>query len=214
MTHIAHPYSLRLGGIYTWKSRWFQPKKTKEFLRSDFLIRDFFWKKFKYFSIDSIEIERGESLLNLIIKTGRPGLLIGRGGEGIEKIKKEIFRIHKKFNIPYPNNVKISVEEIKSLDSSAKIIAQNIAKNLEKRIAFRRTMKKTAEAAMAHKDNKGIKIILSGRLDGSEMSRTEPLIKGRMPLQTLRADIDYARERASLPYGDIGIKVWIYKGIK
>jgi small subunit ribosomal protein S3 len=164
--------------------------------------------------VESIEIERSPDLFHLIVKTSRPGLIIGRKGEGSEKLKKDISKELSRLKAEIPKEVKLTIEEVASPESSAKIVSQMIAEGLEKRFPFRRVMKQTIEKVAANRDVKGVKIMLSGRLGGAEMSRKEWLKKGRIPLQTLRADVDFARERAHLPYGDIGIKVWIYKGEK
>nr|KKS46030.1 MAG: 30S ribosomal protein S3 [Candidatus Giovannonibacteria bacterium GW2011_GWF2_42_19] len=181
-------------------------------MKSDIILREWLEKKLRGMYVAAVEIERSQNDLNLILKTSRPGLLIGRGGEGVEKLKKEIHAYSAKQKLVIPKNFKISIEEVRSPETQAKIVAQMVAEDLEKRIGFRRTLKQTVDKVMANREVKGAKISLSGRLDGAEMARYEWLRKGRIPLTTLRADIDFARERAHLPYGDIGIKVWIYKG--
>ena len=185
------------------------------------MLREFLSKKLKGMFVDSVEIERSPANTVIIIKTARPGLIIGRGGEGIEKLKKEILlyliklrgkpksELSKK---SAPASIKLNVEEIKSPESHAKIMVDQIAQDLEKRLPFRRVMKQTVAKIMASREVKGAKLVLSGRLDGAEMARYEWLKEGRVPLQTLRADVDFARGRAHLPYGDLGIKVWIYRG--
>ena len=212
MSHTVHPYSFRLGILKDWKSRWSQNKFYRIFLKSDVLLREWLAKRLRGMYIADIEIERGQNELNLILKTSRPGLLIGRGGEGIEKLRKEISMVAGKLKLNLPKNFKISVQEIKSPETHAKIVAQMVAEDLEKRMTFRRILNQTLEKVMANKEVKGVKVALSGRLGGAEMARYEWLKKGQVPLTTLRADIDFAKERAHLPYGDIGIKVWIYKG--
>lgn len=161
--------------------------------------------------IDSVDIERSPGNVSVIIKTARPGILIGRGGEGIEKLKNELqkFIQHRKTQ---KTTLKINVEEVKSPESHAKVMVEQIAQDLEKRLRFRRVLKQNISKISSGKGVLGTKIALAGRLDGSEMARREWLRSGRIPLQTLRADIDFAIGRAHLPYGDIGIKVWIYKG--
>ena len=214
MSKTVHPYSFRLGILRNWRSRWFNPVKYRHLLKADVLIREALEKSMRGMYVEGIEIERSPALFHLIIKTSRPGLLIGRKGEGTDKIKVQIIGIMKKIKAEVPKEVKLTVEEIQHPESSAKILAQMAAENLEKRTPFRRTMKQIMEKAMASHNVKGVKVAMSGRLDGSEMGRKEWLRKGRIPLQTLRADIDFAREKAHLPYGDIGIKVWTYKGEK
>lgn len=212
MSKTVHPYSFRLGILRNWKSRWFNLRDYRHLLKQDVYLRENLEKKLHGMYVDGIEIERGPSLMNVIIKTSRPGLLIGRRGEGADKLKKYILSLFKKINAEIPAEIKLNIEEVAFPEAHAKIVAQMVAENLEKRMSFRRVMKQTLEKVMASKDVKGVKVALSGRLDGSEMSRSEWLRKGRIPLQTLRADIDFAKERARLPYGDIGIKVWIYRG--
>lgn len=211
MTHIVHPYSFRLGILRNWSSRWFATRKYQKFLKCDILIREWLTKKVRGMYVDSIEMERLHDVFRIIIKTSRPGLVIGRKGEGVDKLKKDVAKLFKKFNLEPYRKIDLVVEEIRHPETKAKIVAQMMAENLEKRFLFRRVMKQTLDKVMANKEVKGVKIALSGRLGGAEMSRKECLSRGRMPLQTLRADIDFAKERAHLPYGDIGIKVWIFR---
>ncbi|MFW6210155.1 MAG: 30S ribosomal protein S3 [Patescibacteria group bacterium] len=214
MTHVAHPYIQRIGVNRDWKSRWFttNPAKFREYLRVDAALRKLLKKRLKGMSVDAIEIERSDQLIRLIIKTARPGLIIGRSGEGINQLKKDLDLFLRKQKLSEKTELKIDVEEVRSPESSAHIVGQMIAEGLEKRLTFRRVMKQTAEKVMANRDVEGVRIILSGRLGGADMARKEELKKGRVPLQTLRADIDFARVEAILPYGVIGIKVWIYRG--
>jgi len=214
MTHVAHPYVQRLGIIRDWKSRWFatDPKQYREYVRTDEAVRTFLSKKLKGMYVSSVEIERDEKVYRIIIGTSRPGLVIGRSGEGATKLKKEIDMLLRTLKLTEKPEVKIDVEEVRSPETSASIVGQMVVEGLEKRMPFRRVMKQTAEKVMANRDVKGVRIIASGRLGGADMARKEETKKGRIPLQTLRADIDFARERAILPYGSIGIKVWIYRG--
>ncbi len=214
MTHVAHPYVQRIGINRDWRSRWFttDPKQFREYLRVDAQIRKFLATRLKGMSVDTVEIERDQKSVRIIIKTARPGLVIGRSGEGAVKLKKEIDMLFRKASLTTKPEIKLDVEEIRSPESSANIVGQMIAEGLEKRLTFRRVMKMTIEKVMANRDVEGVKIILSGRLGGADMARKEELKKGRIPLQTLRADIDFARVTARLPYGAIGIKVWIYRG--
>jgi small subunit ribosomal protein S3 len=163
-------------------------------------------------SVDTVEIERDDKALRIIIKTSRPGLVIGRSGEGATQLKKDIDMLLRTLKLEDKPEIKIDIEEIRSPESSAPIVGQMIAEGLEKRMPFRRVMKQTVEKVMANRDVEGVRVILSGRLGGADMARKEELKKGRIPLQTLRADIDFARVKAILPYGTIGIKVWIYRG--
>ena len=214
MTHVAHPYVQRIGVNRDWKSRWFttDPKKFREYLRSDAEIRRLLTKKLKGMSVDTVEIERNQKDIRIIIKTARPGLIIGRSGEGVVKLKKDIDMLLRTQKLTNKPEIKLDIEEVRSPESSANIVGQMIAEGLEKRLTFRRVMKQSIEKVMANRDVQGVRIILSGRLGGADMARKEELKKGRIPLQTLRADIDFARVTARLPYGAIGIKVWIYRG--
>ena len=213
MSHSVHPYSHRLGILRDWKSRWFgMNKKFRDFLKGDVLIRQYLVKKLRGFYVSSVEIERSEKTLRIIIKTSRPGMIIGRSGEGAVKLKNDILSLIKKHKLLMQQEVKLDIEEIKSPEGNAAIVGQMIAEALEKRMPFRRVLKQTVEKVMANRDVKGIRVGLSGRLGGADMARQEDLKKGQIPLQTLRADIDFAREKAHMTYGDIGIKVWIYKG--
>lgn len=214
MTHVAHPYIQRIGVNRDWKSRWFttSPAKFREYLRVDAALRKMLDKRLKGMSVDAIEIERSQKDIRIVIKTSRPGLIIGRSGEGINKLKKDIDLFLRQQKTTDKPELKIDIEEIRSPESSAQIVGQMIAESLEKRITFRRAMKQTVEKVMANRDVEGVRIILGGRLGGADMARKEELKKGRIPLQTLRADIDFARVTARLPYGAIGIKVWIYRG--
>lgn len=214
MTHVAHPYVQRIGINRDWRSRWYttDPKQYREYLRVDAAIRRFLEVRLKGMSVDTVEIERDQKSIRIIIKTARPGLVIGRSGEGAVKLKKEIDMLFRKAKLTTKPDIKIDIEEIRSPESSANIVGQMIADGLEKRLTFRRVMKQTIEKVMANRDVEGVRIILSGRLGGADMARKEELKKGQVPLQTLRANIDFARVTARLPYGAIGIKVWIYRG--
>jgi small subunit ribosomal protein S3 len=213
MTHHVHPYGHRLGILRDWKSRWFGVGgKYAANLKADVLLREYLKKKLKGFYVGSIDVERNEKAIRLIISTSRPGLLIGRSGEGATKLRNDIASFMTKNGFAGSELLKIDIEEIRAPEANASVVAQMIVESLEKRMTFRRVLKQTAEKVMANRDVQGVKINLAGRLGGGEMARREQIKKGRIPLQTLRSDIDFARERAVLPYGDIGIKVWIYKG--
>jgi len=196
-------------------------KNYREFLREDILLKEWLAKKLKTSHVSDIEIERSVNILNIIIKTARPGILIGRGGEGSQKLKKEIEKkiidiwkrtpVLKKRPVP-KRELKITIEDIKSPNTNAAVVAQSIADDLEKRIPFRRALKQALERVSSQKEVKGVKISISGRLDGSEMARYEWLKSGRIPLQTIRADVDFGLREALTKYGIIGVKVWIYKG--
>ena len=213
MTHIAHPYAQRLKIMRDWKSRWFGTgTKYRDYLKSDILIREFLEKKLRNMYVSSIEMERDEKRFKIIIKTSRAGMIIGRSGDGVQKIKKDVIKLMKKNKLTIPEEVNIDVEEIRYPDADAGIVSAMVVEGLERRMPFRRVLKMTAEKVMASREVKGVRISISGRLGGAEMARKEQIKKGRIPLQTLRADIDYATRRANLPYGVIGIKVWVYKG--
>ncbi len=214
MTHVAHPYAQRLGILRDWKSRWFtrDKKNYREFIKCDTVIREFLEKYLRGMYISDIEIERSAKQLRVVIKTSRPGIVIGRSGEGVIKLKHKLSHEIGKLNLVENPELKLDVEEVRSPESNAAIVGQMIAEGLEKRMPFRRILKQTADKVMANRDVKGVRIAIGGRLGGAEMGRREEIKKGRVPLQTLRSDIDFARVRAQLPYGVIGIKVWIYKG--
>jgi small subunit ribosomal protein S3 len=179
-------------------------------LKADILLREYLQKELRGMYIGGIEIERNKNL-RVIIKTSRPGVIIGRSGEGSTKLRQKIANFLTKKGLPVPE-IKLDIEEIRSPESNAAIVAYMVAEGLEKRMPFRRVLKQTIEKVMANRDVKGVRIGLSGMLGGGSMSRSEQLKKGRIPLQTFRSDIDYARERANLPLGVIGVKVWIYRG--
>lgn len=213
MSKIVHPFAHRLGIIRDWKSRWFGARgKYQEFLRGDVLIRQYLDKRLRGFYLAGVDIERTEKKLRIIIKSSRPGMIIGRSGEGATALRQDVLKEMKRFKIRVPEEFKIDIQEIHSPESSAAIVAYMAAEGLEKRLPFRRVLKQAAEKVMASREVKGVKIALSGRLGGADMARREEIKKGGIPLQTFRADIDFAREKAHLPYGDVGIKVWIYKG--
>lgn len=213
MTHTVHPYAHRLGIIRDWRSRWFGVRsKYRENLRSDVLIVEYLKKRLKGAFVNSIEIERSAKIFRIIIETSRPGFIIGRNGEGMTKLREDIIDFMKRGNMSFKEELKIDIKDIKSPESSAMIVAQMVAEGLEKRLPFRRVVKQMMEKAFANRDVRGVKITLSGIMGGSNMARVETKKIGRIPLQTLRADIDYAFYEARLPLGKIGIKVWIYKG--
>lgn len=213
MSHTVHPYAHRLGIIRDWKSRWFSVgEKYKARLRGDIFIREYLEKRLRGSYVSDVEIERGEKTLRIIIKTSRPGMIIGRSGEGSEKLRKDLVSFMSKKKLSTPKELKIDIEEVRSPESNAHIVAFMIIEGLEKRMPYRRVLKQTVEKVVANRDVKGVRITLSGRLGGTDIARAEEMKKGRIPLQTFRADIDFVKEKAHLPYGDIGIKVWIYKG--
>jgi len=210
MGHKVNPVGLRLGITQDWKSKWFSKKDYNKNLKQDIEIRLDVAKKWKAAFIGDVEIERSQAAVKIIIKTARPGVLIGRGGSGVEDIKHYIQNTFFKSN--RKADLRIEIQEIKNFEESAMIVAQNVAEQLEKRIPFRRAMKMMLEQAMKNSMIKGVKIEMSGRLGGAEMSRREWLSKGTLPLHTLRANIDFARATAFTTYGAIGVKAWLYKG--
>ena len=210
MGHKVNPVGLRLGITQDWKSKWFSKRDYNKNLKQDIEIRLEVMKKWKAAFIAEVEIERSQAAVKIIIKTARPGVLIGRGGSGVEDIKHYIQNTFFKSN--RKADLRIDIQEIKNFEESAMIVAQNVAEQLEKRIPFRRAMKMMLEQAMKNSTIKGVKIEMSGRLGGAEMSRREWLSKGTLPLHTLRANIDFARATAFTTYGAIGVKTWLYKG--
>lgn len=214
MSHTVHPYSHRLGIIRDWKSRWFGVDKSyRDSLRTDIIIREFLQKELRPYFVSGVEIERTQKALRVIVKTSRPGMIIGKAGDGIVKLREKVLTLLRKSKISLgTQELKLDVEEVRNPESHAAITGMMVAEALEKRLPFRRVLKQTIDKVLAHKEVQGVRIRLGGRLGGAEIARSEELKKGRIPLQTLRADIDFAREKAHMTYGDIGIKVWIYKG--
>ena len=213
MSKIVHPYAHRLVILRDWKSRWFaESKKYVQFLKGDVLIREYLEKKLRGFYVSTIEIERNQKATRFIIRTSRPGLNIGRTGEGATKLKGEILKKMQKLGLPAPEEFKLDIVEVTNPEADAAIVAYMIAEGMEKRMPYRRVIKQVIEKVMAARGVQGARIVLGGRLGGAEIARGEELKKGSIPLQTFRADIDFKREKAHLPYGDIGIKVWIYRG--
>ena len=213
MSKIVHPYAHRLPLIRGWKSRWFRSGKDyRTTLRADVMIREYLEKKLRTSYLSGIEFERNSKTLKVIIASARPGMIIGRSGEGIENLRKDILKLAKRSNITINEQLVIDVVEVRNPDADAKIVATMIAEQLEKRIVFRRVMKMTIEKIMAARGVKGAKIVLSGRLGGADMARREEIKLGGIPLQFMRGDIDFGTDTARMAYGGIGIKVWIYKG--
>ncbi len=207
MGQKVSPISFRLGTLQTWKSKWLvQGKNYRKFLEEDVRMRTFVFNKLKDAAIARIDIERSPNMINIIISSGRPGMIIGRGGTGIEDLKRGLQKlVHNK-------PLKVSVEEVSDPGSNAVLVARIIAEALEKRIPFRRVIKQSLERTRENRGVKGVKIMVAGRLNGASMSRREWVSWGAIPLHTLRADIDFAKDIAQTKYGTLGIKVWIYKG--
>ncbi len=214
MTHTVHPYAHRLGIIRDWKSRWFAGGKQefRDNLKTDELIRRFLKKRLRGTYTSGIEIERSANELHIILSTARPGLVIGRSGENATKLRKELSEAIHKVNPAERRTLKLDIVEVRQPETDAAVVAYMVAEGLERRMPFRRVLKQTIEKVIAVREVEGVRITISGRLGGAEMSRKEELKRGRIPLQTFRADIDFAHEEAYLPYGVIGIKVWIYRG--
>jgi small subunit ribosomal protein S3 len=204
MGQKIHPVGLRLGITRTWDSRWFEKKHYVDWLHEDVAIRKFFNRWMRSAAISKIEIERRANQARVIVNTAKPGIIIGKRGVGIEDIRKSLEKLTGK-------NVQVNVMEIKHPELDARLVAQNIVDQLEKRIAFRRAMKQAIMRTMKA-GARGVKVQVSGRLGGAEIARTEHNADGKVPLHTLRADIDYAHVEAFTTFGRIGVKVWIYRG--
>lgn len=213
MSKVVHPYAHRLVILRDWKSRWFATDKNYvNNLKVDVAIREYLEKRLRGYYVSSVDIERGQKLIRVIIRTSRPGMVIGRSGEGATKLKADLEKELKRAKLTITDDIKLEIAEVPAPEGDAKIVAYMIAEGLEKRLPYRRVMKLLIEKVMAIRGVQGAKFYVGGRLGGAEISRSEVLKRGSIPLQTFRADIDYARETARLAYGGIGIKVWIYKG--
>lgn len=212
MGQKVYPQSFRRGITKGWPSRWLFKGNYRKFLEEDEMIRVVVKKKAGQAGIASIEIERTHDKLKVIIKAARPGFIIGRGGKGIEELTREIEKQIRKIRKAKVVNFSVDIEELKRSEISAAYIAQQIAWDMERRMPFRRTIRKYLDQVIQNKDVRGAKILVSGRLDGAEIARKEWLKEGELPLQTLRADIDFAHATAFTAYGTVGVKVWIYKG--
>ena len=205
MGQKVNPHGLRVGIIKDWDSKWYANKKDfSDFLIEDNKIREYIKTKLYAAGIAKVEIERAANRVKVSISTGKPGMVIGRGGVGVEELRAELEKLTGK-------SVVVNVEEIKNLDMDAVLVAESIAEALERRISFRRAMKQAIQRTM-RAGAKGIKTAVSGRLGGADMARTEGYSEGTIPLQTLRADIDYGFAEADTTYGKLGVKVWLYKG--
>jgi small subunit ribosomal protein S3 len=200
----VHPIGFRLGIIKTWDSKWYEEKNYAQWLYEDIRIREFVKKSLGHAGVSKVEIERAANKVKINVHTARPGIVIGKRGAGIETIKKDLQRFTK-------NEVFLNIIEVRKAETDAQLVSENIATQLERRIAFRRAMKKAIQTAMKF-GAKGIRVACSGRLGGAEMARYEWYREGRVPLHTLRADIDYGFAVAKTTYGTIGCKVWICRG--
>ena len=205
MGQKIHPHGLRLGITSEWRSRWYADKQYADYLAEDIKIREFLSKGLDRAGIADVVIERTHDRVRVDIHTARPGIVIGRRGSEADRIRGQLEKLTGK-------QVQLNILEVKNIDANAQLVAQSIAEQLTNRVAFRRAMRKAIQGAMRQPQVKGIKILLSGRLGGAEMSRVERYHEGRVPLHTLRAEIDYGTAEAHTTFGRIGIKVWIYKG--
>ncbi|MCD6500215.1 MAG: 30S ribosomal protein S3 [Deltaproteobacteria bacterium] len=204
MGQKTHPLGFRLGVIRTWSSKWYEEKQYATWLHEDLAIKKYLKEKLSHAAVASIEVERAANKAKVKIHTARPGIVIGKRGAGVEQLKKGVQKLT-------GNDVFIDIVEVRKAELNAQLVAENIATQLERRIAFRRAMKKAVQTAMKF-GAKGVKVHCGGRLGGAEMARREWYRDGRVPLHTLRADIDYGFAEAHTTYGAIGVKVWIYKG--
>lgn len=207
MGHKVHPKIHRTQVIWSWDSKWFGKKQYATFAQQDIQIREYLMKKFQDANIDAISVERGPKNMTITILAAKPGFIIGRGGQGLDEVRKHIERQILKFQ----NKVKLNVQELRQPALSAPVVAQTIARDLERRMPFRRVMKQTIDRVMKA-GAQGVKISVAGRLNGADIARTERLSAGSVPLITLRGDVDYGTERANTTYGVIGVKVWVYRG--
>lgn len=215
MAHNVHPKIFRVKETKDWLSRWFNRKNYANQLKEDYLIRFFLEKRLKEASIERVEIERSPGKVQIIIASARPGLIIGRGGSGVETLRKDIQRIllkERKNEEQKKEDITLDVREIKNPWISAALTAQWIASQLERRMPHRRTIKQGLMKVMANKEILGARIEVAGRLGGADIARKERVEDGRLPRQTLRANIEYALREAFTTYGTIGVKVWVYKG--
>jgi small subunit ribosomal protein S3 len=200
----VHPIGFRLGFNKTWHSRWYAEKEYANLVHEDLVLKKDLKKRFAHASVAKVEIERAANKLKITIFTARPGIIIGRKGQEVEKLKQEIQKKTGK-------EVFINIQEILKPELDSQLVAESVALQLEKRIAFRRAMRKAVDAALRF-GAKGIKVRVSGRLNGAEIARSEWYLHGQLPLHTLRADIDYGFSEARTTFGQIGVKCWIYKG--
>jgi small subunit ribosomal protein S3 len=204
MGQKTHPIGFRLGVIKTWSSKWYEEKNYSKWLHEDLKLKRFIKSKLSHAGVSYIDVERAANKAKINIYTARPGIVIGKRGAGVEQLKREIQRLTS-------NEVFLNIVEVRKAETNAQLVAENIATQLERRIAFRRAMKKAVQTSMKF-GAKGIRVASAGRLGGAEMSRREWYREGRVPLHTLRADIDYGTTVAKTTYGTIGVKCWIFHG--
>ncbi|MEA3295640.1 MAG: 30S ribosomal protein S3 [Patescibacteria group bacterium] len=211
MSHRVHPTIYRIRELSDWLSRWQNKKNFAKDLEEDFKIRSFLEKQLKDCGLESVEIEKFPKKIKVIINSSRPGLIIGRGGKGVEELKE---KIEKQIKNKEKKQIKIEIKEIRDPWIKAALTSQWIASQIERRVSYRKALKQGLDKILAYKEVKGARVEVSGRLDGKEIARREWLRKGRLPRQTIRADIDYGTARARCSYGTVGVKVWVYKGDK
>ncbi|WP_170005916.1 30S ribosomal protein S3 [Bacillus fonticola] len=204
MGQKVNPVGLRVGIIRDWESKWYADKDYADLLHEDIKVREYITKRLADASLSKVEIERAANRLNVTVHTAKPGMVIGKGGQEVEALRKAL-------NALTGKRVHINILEVKKADLDAQLVAQNIARQLENRVSFRRAQKQTIQRAM-RAGAKGIKTMVSGRLGGADIARSEYYSEGTVPLHTLRADIDYATAEADTTYGKLGVKVWIYRG--
>ena len=221
MGQKVHPYGFRLGVIKTWNSKWFEERNYANWLHEDITLKRLVKQRLNNAGIAGVEVERAASKVKVVVYTARPGIVIGKGGKGVEDLKKGAATAERKGERPFPglvhytnaspDDIVIDVQEIRKPDTNAQLVSETVATQLERRVSFRRAMKKAVSAAMKL-GAKGIRIRCAGRLGGSEMARVESYREGRVPLHTLRADIEFGTAEAHTTYGSIGVKVWLFKG--
>jgi small subunit ribosomal protein S3 len=204
MGQKTHPYGFRLGVIKTWTSKWYEDKNYAKWLHEDLELRRLIKKEHANAGIAGIEIERAANKAKVIIQTSRPGIIIGKRGAGVEQLQQKLQRVT-------DNELFVDIQEVRKAETNAQLVAENIATQLERRVAFRRAMKKAVSTAMKF-GVKGIRVSAGGRLGGAEIGRSEQYREGRVPLHTLRADIEFGTATAKTTYGTIGVKCWIFKG--
>lgn len=204
MGQKTHPHGFRLGVVKTWNSKWYEDKQYAKWLHEDIKLRKEIREKFAHAGIAGIEIERAANKAKVVIYTSRPGIIIGKRGAGVEQLKGDLQKLT-------GNELFVDIQEVRKAETNAMLVAENIATQLERRVAFRRAMKKAVSTAMKF-GVKGIRVYSGGRLGGAEIARSESYREGRVPLHTLRADIDFGTATAKTTYGTIGVKCWIFKG--
>jgi|AntAceMinimDraft_16_1070373.scaffolds.fasta_scaffold143280_2 small subunit ribosomal protein S3 len=214
-----NPISFRLGIVTDWSSKWFNEREYSHFLEMDLAIEKYIMENLKSSAVKDVNISRSENSLKIKILSGRPGMIIGRGGSGIEELKNKLSALlmslrskQKKGKKKSKLEIEIEVEEVKNFEEHAALVAQSVAEQIEKRVAFRRVLKTTLDSVSRQSNVKGVKIMVAGRLNGAEMRSREWVIEGGIPLHTLRANVDFAKRSAHTNCGTVGVKVWIYKG--